>query len=126
MGRCVLCGEKAGLFSSEHPECRLAHNGSLLCEQHCRYRWLHGGFGNRGFPETSSSGQTTTCLPSCHWMAIALWSSRSVLPFPLCLETGRNWYGSSKKCRFLHFPKVSFGRFKNVICNTGPQSKFLP
>jgi hypothetical protein len=30
------------------------------------------------------------------------------------------------KCRFLHLPKVSFGRFRNVvICNTGPQSKFF-
>jgi hypothetical protein len=35
------------------------------------YHWLHGGVGNRGFPETTSSGQTTTCLPSC-WIVIGL------------------------------------------------------
>ena len=36
------------------------------------YRWLHGGVGKRGFPAPTSSGQTTTCLPSCHWIVIAL------------------------------------------------------
>src|SRR5439155_2000372 len=37
------------------------------------YRPLHGGVGNLGLPAATSSGQTTTCLPSCHWMVIALW-----------------------------------------------------
>src|SRR5262249_21322842 len=36
------------------------------------YRWVHCGFGNRGFPEATSSGQTTACWPSCHWIVIGL------------------------------------------------------
>jgi hypothetical protein len=43
-------------------------------------RSFHGGVGNRGFPDASSSGQTTTCLPSCHWIVIAfcpIWNPRS-------------------------------------------------
>src|SRR2546425_11328062 len=44
------------------------------------YRWLHGGVGSRGFPVASSSGQTTTFMPSCHWMkspVLAIWNPRS-------------------------------------------------
>src|SRR6516165_5081927 len=50
------------------------------CIQFGVNRSLHDGVGKRGFPEASSSGQTTTCLPSCHWMVIALcpiWKPRS-------------------------------------------------
>jgi hypothetical protein len=38
------------------------------------YRMLHIGVGNRAFPVATSSGQTTTCLPSCHWIVTALWA----------------------------------------------------
>ena len=37
---------------------------------HCR--WLHGGVGKRGLPGASSSGQTITFLPSCHWKVTIL------------------------------------------------------
>jgi len=36
------------------------------------YRWPQGGVGKRGFPVATSSGHTTTALPSCHWTVIAL------------------------------------------------------
>ena len=36
------------------------------------YRVLHIGVGRRALPVATSSGQTTTCLPSCHWIVTAL------------------------------------------------------
>ena len=36
------------------------------------YRVLHIGVGRRTLPVATSSGQTTTCLPSCHWIVTAL------------------------------------------------------
>ena len=42
-----------------------------FCRGTC-YRLLHGGVGNLGLPAATSSGQTTTCLPSIHWMVMAL------------------------------------------------------
>src|SRR6185369_971326 len=49
-------------------------------------RWLHGGVGNRAVPGASSSGQTITFLPSCHWnttILCAIWiPSASTLNAP--------------------------------------------
>ena len=36
------------------------------------YRMLHIGAGRRALPVATSSGQTMTCLPSCHWIVTAL------------------------------------------------------
>jgi hypothetical protein len=36
------------------------------------YRMLHVGVGSRALPVATSSGQTMTCLPSCHWIVTAL------------------------------------------------------
>src|SRR3954454_14146869 len=36
------------------------------------YRVLHIGVGSRALPVATSSGQMTTCLPSCHWIVTAL------------------------------------------------------
>ena len=36
------------------------------------YRVLHIGVGSRALPVATWSGQTTTCLPSCHWIVTAL------------------------------------------------------
>jgi hypothetical protein len=36
------------------------------------YRPLHDGVGNLGFAVATSSGQTNTDLPSCHWTVTAL------------------------------------------------------
>ena len=38
------------------------------------YRAVQGGVGNFGLPVATSSGQTMTCLPSCHWVVTALWA----------------------------------------------------
>jgi hypothetical protein len=38
------------------------------------YRAVQGGVGNFGFPVATSSGQTITCLPSCHWVVTAFWA----------------------------------------------------
>ena len=37
-------------------------------------RSLHGGVGKRALPGASSSGQTITFLPSCHWNITILWA----------------------------------------------------
>ena len=65
----VVARNLAGLLGAQGP---LPHS--------IGYRWLHGGVGNRGFPAASSSGQTTTFTPSCHWMKsplLAIWNPRS-------------------------------------------------
>ena len=55
-----------------------------VCPPH--QRWLHGGVGKRGFAGASSSGQTITFLPSCHWnvsIVCPIWTpSRSTLNPP--------------------------------------------
>ena len=49
-------------------------------------RCLHGGVGKRSLPGASSSGQTITFLPSCHWnitILCAIWNpSRSTRNAP--------------------------------------------
>src|SRR2546427_727919 len=55
----VLAGKtpQASSSSASDPGFPCSHGRTLS------YRWPHGGVGNRGFPDASSSGQTTTCLP---------------------------------------------------------------
>ena len=53
-------------------ESRLASQGAAPFPQG---RELHGGVGKRGLPGASSSGQTITFLPSCHWSINILWAT---------------------------------------------------
>ena len=57
--------------STTDPPIRSAHRRHALAGTPL-YRVLHIGVGSRALPVATSSGQTTTCLPSCHWIVTAL------------------------------------------------------